>query len=137
MTIRIGTLTVLTIALLFSGASFGSKWTFQEIRAVGKNLLMMAGYYAQCENKGHVVLKRTSIRWNSFMANKYLAIAGIESEATKFYELGKKGYLVKAPVISEDIFSVEFSNETCDVVKNLMDTNTALVENLFIKTEGK
>ena len=111
-------------------SSLENEWSFTEIRGVGKNLVSMASFYNVCANKGIIERNRKAIRFASFTGMKYLIVAGMGTPEVEreWIEQGAKGILVYDPETSEEAVQVEFNQETCNYVKNILDTNYSVLE---------
>jgi len=98
-----------------------------EIRATGKGMFSMVGFYVECSNKNIVALNRKAHNFYFFIGIKYLTIEGIEKDAIKWYEKGKSGIIIRSNEKPENTL---FSKKMCSRVKYLIDYQY----NLFIKT---
>ena len=122
---------IVGFGLMMPSTAYSEKWSEVEVIATGKNIITMAGFYKTCGDKNLTPYKGKVLRWSSFIGSKYLAIAGLEKELSRFYGLGKKGYLVKDPSISDELFTIDFTNDSCRMIQKLLETNSNLVEALF------
>lgn len=98
-----------------------AEWSRTEIRAVGKNLTSMAGFYMECGKRGLVQTNANAMRSAVFMGSKYLFVAGIENEAIAWSKNGANGLLISDPTKSEKTVQTEFTKDTCTAVKNFLD----------------
>jgi hypothetical protein len=112
-----------------------NEWSFTEIRGVGKNLVSMASFYNVCAHNGIIEKNLEAIRFASFSGMKYLIVAGIGTTEIekKWSEQGANGFLVHDPETSEETVKVEFNQETCDYVKNILDANYSVLETYLNK----
>jgi hypothetical protein len=113
---------ILCFLLSISSNVFATEWSHEEIRAVGKSLISMSGFYVACGKKEFVEVNTTAVRWASFMGFKYLIVAGIENEQKQWAIRGTNGTLIEDPTTSEKSMEVEFSKKTCEWVKNQIDS---------------
>ena len=119
----------LCVFISMSTNSIAAKWSHQEIRAVGKNLVALTGFYMTCGKNEHITINSKAARWASYMGTKYLVVAGIETEQKKWIIKGSNGTLIKDPTMSEKTMDVKFSKESCIGVKNIIDTQYNVANN--------
>lgn len=120
------------LPLILSCISFSihaSELSYSEIRATGKNLVTMSGFYSTCSKKKLIEPNSKAIRYASFFGAKYMLIAGIESEFEKWIILGTEGTLINDPTESEKSLKVEINKKHCEYVKNVIDTNYKIADN--------
>jgi hypothetical protein len=122
-------------AIFISSATHSAEWSKSEIRAAGKNLITMGGFYLTCSDRKLITGKSKTLRWAGFMGAKYLTISGIEKEFNLWYEKGKGGTLIEDPEVSERTFETEFTEETCEIVQQVLEVQAQMVEKLFINEQ--
>jgi hypothetical protein len=98
-----------------------SKWSEDQIRATGKNMVSMSGFYNMCVKKKLVKSNPKAIRLAAFMGSKYLVVAGIVDQQEAWLKKGMQGTLVSDPNVSEEVIVVPFSAKSCNYVKSVLD----------------
>lgn len=119
---------ILSLLLIAAFTANSGQWSLLEIRATGKNLASLSGFYEECSNRGIVKKNGHAIRWASYMGAKYLIISGDEAVHLIWVKKGKNGILINDPTTSEETFEADFTKEFCSRVKEHLDSQYQLAD---------
>jgi len=98
----------------------------EDPRAVGKNILTMAGFYETCVQKSIVENLSGAIARDRIHGENVLNIVGADREANEWFINGTKGILIEDPTKSENTFEAEFTKEGCTAIKSIVDAKYQL-----------